>query len=171
MIIGLVGRSRVGKDTIAAALVHQGYTLRRLAQPVKDACVALYGWPIETLETDAKEVMDSRWGISPRRAMVHMTHVMRMHMGNDFFTRRFFDDVQPGTHIVIPDVRYAHDVEEIHRRGGITIRVIRELGPAYDFESHIDTLKTTYVLNNDGTTDELVQKAVACIRNSYVSKV
>jgi hypothetical protein len=82
-----------------------------------------------------------------------------MHMGNDFFTRRFFDDVQPGTHIVIPDVRYAHDVEEIHRRGGITIRVTRELGPAYDFESHIDTLKTTYVLNNDGTTDELVQKA------------
>ena len=164
MIIGLVGRSRVGKDTVAAALVAQGYTLRRLAQPVKDACAALYGWSAEQLETDVKEYMDTRWGISPRRAMVHITHTMRMHMGNDFFTRRFFESYHTGDHVVIPDVRYAHDVDEIHRRGGITIMIVRDFGPAYDFESHVDTLQTTHVLKNDGTIDELRQKACLLVK-------
>lgn len=165
-LIGLVGRSRVGKDTVAEAFVAQGYTLRRLAQPVKDACAVLYGWSVDRLETDAKEVMDSRWGISPRRAMIHVTHMMRTHMGSDFFTRRFFETHKEGDLVVIPDVRYAHDVEEIHRRGGITIRITRETGPEYDFESHIDLLKTDHVLLNDGTAEELRQKALRLVNGT-----
>lgn len=164
MIIGLVGRSRAGKDTIADAFVAQGFTLQRLAQPVKDACAVLYGWTPDKLETADKEVMDSRWGISPRRAMVHMTHTMRMHMGADFFTRRFFETIGTAPDVVIPDVRYAHDIVEIHRRGGITIRVTRDDGPGYEFEDHIDALNTTHVVHNGGTVDELRQKACLLVK-------
>ena len=164
-LVGLVGRSRVGKDTVAEAFVAQGYTLRRLAQPVKDACAVLYGWSVDRLETDAKEVMDSRWGISPRRAMVHMTHMMRMHMGSDFFTRRFFETYNDDL-VVIPDVRYAHDIEEIHRRGGTTIHITRATGPAYDFESHIDLLETTHTIQNDGTAEELRRKACRLVNGT-----
>ena len=150
-IVGLVGRSRVGKDTVAAALVAHGYTIRRLAQPIKDACAALYEWTPETMETDLKECMDKRWGVSPRRAMVHLTHTMRMHMGPD------------GENIVIPDVRYEHDIQEIHRRGGITIRITREHGPDHEFEQHIDTLETTCTVKNNGTTQELIDKALSVL--------
>lgn len=159
-IIGLVGRSRVGKDTVASALVAQGYTLHRLAQPIKDACASLYDWTPETMETDLKECMDKRWGVSPRRAMVHLTHTMRMHMGPDFFTRRLFDTIKVGEHIVIPDVRYEHDIQEIHRRGGMTIRITREHTPDHEFERHIDTLETTCTVTNNATTQELVKKVL-----------
>jgi hypothetical protein len=159
-IVGLVGRSRVGKDTVAAAFVAQGYTLHRLAQPVKDACASLYDWTPEIMESDQKECMDKRWGISPRRAMVHMTHTMRMHMGPDFFTRRLFDTIRGGEKIVIPDVRYEHDIREIHRRGGITIRITRDHGPDHEFEQHIDKLETTYTVSNNGTIQELIEKVL-----------
>jgi hypothetical protein len=162
-IVGLVGRSRVGKDTVAAALVAHGYTIRRLAQPIKDACAALYEWTPETMETDLKECMDKRWGVSPRRAMVHLTHTMRMHMGPDFFTRRLFDAIRDGENIVIPDVRYEQDIQEIHRRGGITIRITRDYGPDHEFEQHIDTLETTCTVKNNGTTQELIDKALSVL--------
>jgi hypothetical protein len=64
---------------------------------------------------------------------------------------------------VIPDVRYEQDVQEIHRRGGITILITRDNGPDHGFEQHIDTLETTCVIKNNGTTQELIDKAVSVI--------
>ena len=158
MIIGLVGRSRVGKDTAARVLVERhGFVLRRLAQPVKEACRALYGWSDETLESHLKDVIDRRYAISPRSAMVHLTRTIQAFMGTDFFTRRFFECVTD-THVVIPDVRYEHDVDEIHARGGITIRIVRPDGPQYESESHIDMLQTTHVIENTETIDVLEKK-------------
>ncbi len=152
MIIGLVGRSRVGKDTVAAMLV--GMEVRRLAQPVKDACKALYGWSDLEVESGMKEERNDRWGITPRVAMVHLTAVMRAFMGADFFTRRFFELIDTDN-VVIPDVRHLEDIREIHKRGGITIRITRKGGPVHDFEYGIDSLPTTWTIENDGTVEEL----------------
>jgi len=155
-LVGLVGRSRVGKDT-AAGFLADTHTLRRLAQPVKDACKVLYGWTDLNLETELKEIVDPKWKVTPREAMVHMTKSMQGFMSEDFFARRFFDGWD-GTHIVIPDVRYAHDVDEIHRLGGITIKITRLGGPSHEFEAGVDSLKTTYEVSNDGTLFEFRNK-------------
>lgn len=155
-IIGLVGRSRVGKDTAANFLEHM-YTVRRLATPVKKACREIYGWDIDRLETNDKEVLDPRWNTTPRRAMVHMTESIKQFMGSDFFTRRFFE-TWDGTPVVIPDVRYKGDVDEIHKRGGITIKVLRIGTPYHSFESEVDTLRTTFEVRNDETIDEFRSK-------------
>ena len=157
MIIGLVGRARSGKDTAARALVPE-YTIRRLAQPVKEACKALYGWTDFALETDAKEIVHEFWGVSPRRTMVHLTQKLKDYMGEDFFTRRFFAEWDGKTPIVIPDVRYAADVEEIHRRGGVTIKITRAGVPLHEFESEIPLLRTTWAIENNGTEEELCAK-------------
>ena len=157
MIIGLVGRARSGKDTAARALVPE-YTIKRLAQPVKDACKALYGWTDYALESDAKELRNEFWGVSPRQTMVNLTQRIKEFMGDDFFTRRFFAEWDGKTPIVIPDVRYAPDVAEIHRRGGVTIKITRAGVPLHEFENEITMLETTWTIENNGTEDDLHRK-------------
>lgn len=164
MIIGLVGRSRVGKDTAAAFLAaEQGYIIKRLAQPVKDACKVLYGWSDVEVESGAKEMVDKTWNVTPRFAMIHLTQTMRECMGSDFFTRRFFDSWD-GESVVIPDVRFDVDVQEIHKRGGMTIKIVREGGPDHVFEFTIDSLQTHHVIHNNGTIDDLKRSVLQCTK-------
>jgi hypothetical protein len=167
MIIGLVGRSRVGKDTVASFFegTHQ---VRRLAQPVKDACKVLYGWSDVEVESAAKEEVDQRWGITPRFAMVHLTQAMRQSMGGNFFTKSFFDSWD-GSPIVIPDVRFVDDIKEIHTRGGVTIKITRQGVPDHLFEYTIDSASTMYEVANDGTIDELRVKIFNCLGREFAS--
>lgn len=149
-LIGIVGRSRVGKDTLASYF-SETHEVRRLAQPVKDACKALYGWCDIYVEGPAKEFIDERWGVSPRQAMVHITKTFQDKYGPNFFTRRLVEEWDGKTSIIIPDVRYKYDVDEIKRLGGVTIKVTRESGPQHEFESGVDLLEADYTIENNGT--------------------
>lgn len=161
LLIGLVGRSRVGKDTVAS-FFSDTHEVLRLAKPIKDACKAIYGWDDSVLETDLKEVHDARMGTTPRLAMIHMTQAIRTFTDPEFFTRRLFDAWDGTTPIVIPDVRYDHDVREIHKRGGVTIKVTRPGCPRHVAEDTVDDLWTTFEVQNDGTVEELRAK-VNCL--------
>ena len=106
------------------------------------------------METDIKDVIDPNWGVSPRTAMVHVAQTTRMFIANDFFVRRLFDSWE-GDPIVIPDVRYKHEVDAIHARGGITIKITREGVHKHDIEFTVDELETTYEITNNGSLDSL----------------
>ena len=157
MIVGLVGRARSGKDTASRVLAPE-YTLKRMARPVKDACKALYAWTDEALESELKDFKNEFWGLTPRATMVHLTHQIKEYMGQVFFTRRFFAEWDGKTPLVIPDIRYSSDVDEIHKRGGVTIRIIRPGVVLHEFENEIEKLKTTWTVVNDGTIEELEAK-------------
>jgi hypothetical protein len=158
-LIGLVGRARVGKDTVASFFSDE-YKPVKLARPVKDACKALYDWTEDHVETDIKEVDDPRWGVSPRLAMIHLTQSIRTFMSADFFTQRFFRSWD-GSPVIITDVRFPQDVNEIHSRGGITIKITRDSVHKHDIEFGIDSLSTTYEIENNGTLDALRVKVAA----------
>lgn len=166
MIIGLVGRSRVGKDTVAGFFTGT-HKVRRLAQPVKDACKVLYGWSDVEVESAAKEQVDPRWGVTPRFAMVHLTQAMRQCMGSNFFTKSFFDSWD-GSPIVIPDVRFVEDIQEIHKRGGVTIKITRKGVPDHLFECPIDSAQTMFEVENNGTIEELRTKIFTCLGQASV---
>lgn len=151
MIVGLVGRSRVGKDTVASMLT--GFTVKRLAQPIKEACHALYGF--EDLESDVKEQIDHRIGLSPRMAMVDLTRFMQAQVGPKYFVNKLFESWDGQSDIVIPDVRYLHDIEEIKRRGGITVKVTRIEGPLHSWEDNIDSLACDFHVTNSGSLGDL----------------
>jgi len=97
-VIGLVGRARVGKDTVADYILSKygTYLKVRLAQPIKDAICALYGFTPQQVEGSEKEEIDVQWGISPRQAMVQLTDSMMTFMGHDFFTKRLFNHYKRG---------------------------------------------------------------------------
>jgi len=152
-IIGLAGRARSGKDTVAT-LFGKTHRIIRFAQPIKEAVKALYGWSDVAMETDIKDIIDPHWGVSPRSAMTQVAQSTRMFVANDFFVSRLFDSWE-GDAIVIPDVRYKHEVDAIHGKGGITIKITREGLHKHDIEFTVDELETTYSITNNGSLDDL----------------
>jgi hypothetical protein len=152
-IIGLVGRARSGKDTVAN-FFRATHSVRRFAQPMKDAVKALYGWSDVAIETNLKDCIDPYWGITPRTGMIHMAESTKQFVSRDFFIKRLFGAWR-GEPIVIADVRYENEVRAIHERGGITIKIKRASVPKHEIEDQIDSLQTTYEVGNDGTLHEL----------------
>lgn len=150
MILGILGRARVGKDTAAdIATGSFGYTMARLSAPVKAACVQLFGLdPVAQMEGPEKDIVDPRYGVTPRDLLVWMTKNVQANFPSTFFMTRLLD-THGGKDIVIPDVRYQADVDEIRRLGGKILK-IRRPGEGHAHEDHIDAILADAVLENDG---------------------
>ena len=73
-ILGLAAKARSGKDTAAALLMaHPEVATYALADPLKEGCKALFGLTeTETWDDNAKEVVLSSWGRSPRQLFQHV---------------------------------------------------------------------------------------------------
>jgi hypothetical protein len=145
MIIGLVGRARSGKDTVARLI--PSFEIRRIAQPVKDSLKCLYGWDDRHTEGPYKEHIDPHVGKSPRQAMIETAEKVKRESGQDFFIQMLLDNWN-GKNIVIPDVRFQNEIDAIRRYGGLLVKVNRELSAKFQWEDHIDELVTDYTLHN-----------------------
>jgi len=162
-IIGLLGRSRVGKDTVAEYICKEatpaGYQIIRLSYPLKKAACSLYDFTMDQVESSSKEAIDPRWGKTPRETIQSLTTYMMDYMGHDFFSRKLFDAYDQSMysqHIIIPDIRYPNDIHEIRKRGGIVIKVVRPNNPIqHSFENHIDALEGDITITNDRGVDDL----------------
>lgn len=160
-IIGLLGRSRAGKDTIAEYICNQypNYQIIRLSYSLKKAACCLYDYTMDQVESSSKEAIDPRWNKTPRETIQSLTNYMMSYMSVDFFTKKLFhayDNGKYSSHIIIPDIRYPHDIEEIKRRGGIVIKVERPNNfVQHSFEDHIDNLQGTVTIVNDKGIDDV----------------
>jgi len=68
MIIGLLGKNRVGKDTFAEYLIQNyGFVRYAFADPIKEIARILFNFTQEQLYGNQKEEIDNRWDISPRQ--------------------------------------------------------------------------------------------------------
>lgn len=165
-MIGLLARSRSGKDTAADFLIESypniPFQKCRFAAPIKEAVCALYGFTPEQVEGPAKEVFVPALGISPRQAMVHLTKVMMLEHGDGFFSNKLFrwmDENKLRTVPIISDVRYEHDIKEIQRRGGIIVKIERDHPdiPKHTWEDMIDAFDADLVIENNGTRQEFYE--------------
>ena len=179
MIIGLLGRSRVGKDTTASILVSilgsDNIAITRLSQPLKDAVQILYGFTHEQVEDAAKEIIDVRYNMTPRTCIQRLCdHMMKTH-SVDFFSKQLFGRYDTGSfrqqHIIIPDVRYEHDIHEIRRRGGIVIKVERSGMdiPRHPWEDSIDALQGDVRIVNDKDIEWVREQVSQIVRNMKLS--
>jgi hypothetical protein len=165
MIIGLVGRSRSGKDTAARHIrkIAPWYELRRLAQPVKDCIKALYSWDERHTEGELKEVFDPVVGKSPRQAMIQIAERVKKESGPDFFIKSLLNS-WGGGFIVIPDVRFQNECDLIRKHGGVLIKIERKESTKFSWEDNIDMILTEYTLHN--TSLQNLQKQVEVIVQS-----
>jgi hypothetical protein len=174
MIIGLTGRKRSGKSTIAQALVHKGFTEFSFAEPIRTFTKILLGLDHAGLE-EAKEqpvkwldsivtpryimqTLGTEWG----RQMIHPDIWIR------YLTRRITAPANSDANIVISDIRFDNEAIALRELGAKIVRVERP-GGGEDWHSseHGVALKYVHfgVMNNgelaavNDIADLIVEKA------------
>lgn len=174
MIIGITGHSRHGKDSIADVLVSRyGFTKRSLADPMKQVMRIVFPtWTQEHLNGRLKDIVDPEYGISPRHAL--------QTLGTEWAQQELskYDSFKETTgrliwvrcllqnnidKLVVPDVRFPHEVDALREKGAIIIMVRRPGYPvdmSHESEQAIETIKPDCVIRNGFGLEELADEVV-----------
>jgi dephospho-CoA kinase len=140
-IIAICGAKRSGKDVLAKYLINKyKYEKLSFAEPLKKAVKELFNFNDIQVGIDEdngigneKDIIDERWGITPRKALQFFgTEIMQYKM-NELIpntNRSFFADILvsriiPNKKYVISDLRFLHEYEKIKELNIIIIKVIR----------------------------------------------
>jgi hypothetical protein len=181
-IVLLVGHKRVGKDTCANELIKRGWVQFSFAQFLKKALQPLFGWTDETFNDENKEKIDETWSITPRKMCQELgTEFLRDYCSKfldlsivikdkpvnvTFHIKRLHQEISKldsNANIIISDGRFQDEIDYVKMMGGTVIKIERE-NIHNEFSNHksetgIDNLiNIDYVLLNNGTKDELIDK-------------
>jgi hypothetical protein len=192
ILVGLVGLKGAGKSAVADAFLnnHNDWQKTAFAAPLKAGLQCMFGFSEAQMHNAAlKEVVDDRYGITPRQAMQVvgtdlMRHELERRLGIQALWVKRMDQyltaaAERGCNVVVEDVRFPDEVACIQRHGGKIVHVMRatptlletaaatdatELGAAavmHESESYVDTLPCEIVLLNSGSLEDLSEKALA----------
>ena len=168
MIVGLIGAKRTGKTTCAEYLINN-YKFESIAfaDPIKQACKIIFDFDEEQLEGKYKETVDERWGITPRQAFQIMgTDFFRQFLpenhkefekvvGNKMWIKRLmiWCEKNKEKNIVISDIRFPNEAEEVKKMGGILIKItnpkVNINKDSHISEQLIDKIDYDYLINNN----------------------
>lgn len=173
-VIALCGARRTGKDTIANYLVFKyGYEHIKITTPLKDICKTLFHFTDEQLETDLKEAVDTRWGVSPRQVMQFIgTEVFQYkiqellpHVGRNFWINSLVEHIknEPGKKFVISDLRFFHERNALDYFLPIVIKVVSDRVRQNSTDAHVSeceqkSLKEDILVTNNDSKDALYKK-------------
>lgn len=177
MIIGITGHARHGKDSTADIIVsHFGYRKHSLADVMKEACRVIFGWTDKHLYGELKEVIDPRYGISPRHALQTLGTEWGQYKlaeydsfkevtGRKLWVNSLLNRVHGDT--VIADVRFPHEAEAIRERGGFIIRVNRDypVDLTHESERAVDDIDPDFFVDNFGTLSDLEILVVSMLKD------
>ena len=173
MLIGITGKKRAGKDTLAKGLAnHFQLKQESFAGPLRNLTAELLGVTVEELEY-IKEAplafLDDRH--SPRTMMQTLgTEWGREMIHPELWVRSLFQRL-PRAGAVVCDVRFDNEAQAIQAHGGIILRVVRP-GQASEDE-HVSELGVsdqfiTMELINNSSPEVLIQRAIRCLDPAYV---
>jgi hypothetical protein len=181
-IIGFTGRKFSGKDTAAQALHGRQALVAKFSFAYKLKAIAREIWGLELEQTDGllKEVVDPRWGLTPREIMQRLGAEVARSIHTETWVRHCLDRQVPAwfravnppgvPHRVavaaITDCRFPNEAVAIRDRGGLLLRVVRPGLAANAYSHHsseqfIDTLEVDHEIVNDGTVEQLHAKVHA----------
>lgn len=106
LIIGVSGRARHGKDAVAQVLL-QEFNVKRLAFADHLKWLAMHTWNLSwaQLYGDQKEVVDPRWGLTPRFLMQRLGTEVGRNTHKETWVRKAFDTIERarrGEHVTLP---------------------------------------------------------------------
>lgn len=173
MLYGVSGYARAGKDTIADRLcdVH-GFQRVAFADLLRECVQALN--PIIDMEMEYDVLVPIRYNdaleqygyntskeIYPefRNVLQRMgTEVGRKLLGDNIWVDATLASLEDDVNYVITDARFTNEAQAILDNGGVMVRVEREgTGPVNDHpsETELDDWDFDYIIQNDGTIEEL----------------
>lgn len=180
-LVGLTGRARSGKDSLAHFLVEQhGFKRVAFADPIRHAVAEITGLSVdELMDGPAKETpLDWLDGVTPRRMMQTLgTEWGRDTIHRDLWLRvaqRKIDAAlaagAPG--VVVSDVRFDNEAYFVADQDGLVVEVIRE-GIAkvegHASEAGVDPELIDAWVPNNGTLEDLARMAHA-VADAEVAK-
>ena len=172
-ILAFTGFSQSGKDTIAQQFVRNlGYERIGFADSLKSILYALNP-RVELFNDDfighwhIKNIVDDKgWDYAKKEPEIRQllqrlgTEGGRVALGEDIWVKTLFNSPH-GARIVIPDVRFKNERDEIQRRGGKVIRIVRPgVGPVNDHASDKIDFEVDFTVMNDGTPMETFAKVL-----------
>jgi len=193
-LVGISGHAGAGKDELAKMLysTYVDTYSEAMAGSLKLACAHLFGMPDSDFhDPESKESINPYWGVSPRMmAQFVGTELFREHVWkllradlSDFWVKRMYGrlsgfqrhetdgDYVEGDTVIIPDIRFAEEVNFIEMNEGVHIHLTRntatgEVGIANHPSEALNfslTGRRTYVVTNNGTIEELYDKVNAIV--------
>jgi hypothetical protein len=188
-IIAICGAKRSGKDVLAEHLVAKyNYTRLSFAEPLKVAVKGLFNFDDEQVGIgkdngeDRKDIIDERWGITPRAALQFFgTEMMQEkiqellpNMKRNFFANTLVNHInsaEEDTKFVISDLRFIHEYERLLNISKISIRdilIVRVIRPTKDRIKepepvHISELEYTkipydIIMINNGSIEDYINR-------------
>lgn len=186
-IIGVSGKIGSGKDAVGDYLKKYGFRTENLAANVRRVCSILTGVSYETLlhrESKGIRLYDNTMSMGELFQIIG--NGLREIVDEDVWLDSLFNNLKSTDLIVITDVRYPNEVKEIERRGGVVIRIngdpigIREsirTGKSSDkrdlnapSETSLDSHEFNYVIENNGTLEDLHRKVDNIIKGLEFNK-
>ena len=155
-----------------AALGLPGFQILAFADPLKGACVDLFGLTDKEMQDpELKEVPLERWPFqSPRTIMQKVgTDAMRANWPTiwvEALRRKLLDS--PHTNSVITDCRFLNEAEMIRELGGYLIRIVRPGLPQTDLhpsETEMDSMVVDDTIINGGDAYDLHRKIASAVIN------
>lgn len=159
-LIGLIGRARVGKDTVAEHLrTYHNFSQYAFADPMKDMLEVVFG---DCFRTGDREAPIDWLGKSPRHLMQTLgTEWGRDCIHPDLWTLlgefQIKGAIQFGYNLVISDVRFHNEADMILRHGGELWQIVRDGATVAEHISEQAQWVNydCHTLNNNGTLDQL----------------
>lgn len=179
MIVGLSGYAGAGKDEAAKALVNEwGFTRIAFADVLREMAYAIdpfvywfnrfrrleeiidqHGWDYAKNNSDDVRRLLQRLGTEAGR------NILGDNIWVDTALARAHDD------IVVTDMRFPNELQAVEERDGITLRIERPgVGPRNNHASETsltDHSLFRYVINNDGSIDDLHRNVLETVREDY----
>lgn len=168
-----------GYDYIAYAN-KSGWQVKKFADPLKEVCSVILNVERRDFENPEfkSKVLDSKWGeeMTARKFLqVFGTDVCRKTFNENIWVYALFNKYvclpnYPNTYPdwIITDCRFPNEAEEIKKRGGLIVRINRpEVSAlnAHISELALDDYEFDYVINNNGTEEDLIMKAEEMIKH------
>ena len=162
-IIGVCGKARSGKDTVARFLLADGHARYQysLADPLKAMLAAGLGVDMrDPYWQERKEDIIPAFGKSPRQMMQTLgTEWGRQCVNDNLWLIMAQDRLnRNGPGMVIADIRFDNEAAFVRRMGGTVVHVFRDSAPAVNShasESGIVAQPSDMVLHNNGSLEEL----------------
>lgn len=115
-----MAKAQSGKSTTAKYLEKEyGATLLSISRPIKKIVQAMFDFSDEQTWGDLKEVVDERWGITPRKPMQDLGLLGRQVLGNDVWIQGAMEEVftSSNTLFVFEDFRYESEIDRLDTLG------------------------------------------------------
>lgn len=174
-LIAVTGRKQHGKSAIADYLFQRGFQVCAFADPIKHMLREGLGLSLDQTDGHLKEVIDSRYGVTPRHLMQTLgTEWGRKHVRDDLWVRLLIARARAlhnaGYDVAVADVRFPNEAAALRAAGFSVWKVVRPGLPAapdtHESEAHFDAIEADHIFINDKSLDELLAAVRTLMKES-----